>query len=72
MVYGSPLVTASNGSRGGLSPREREVLSHLLAGHENKVIGSHLGTSEATVKIHFENLLRKIRMENRMQAAVRG
>lgn len=54
----------------GLSPREREVLSHLLAGHSNKVIARHLGTSEATVKIHLKNLLRKIRVGNRTQAAV--
>jgi two-component system, NarL family, nitrate/nitrite response regulator NarL len=58
----------SDGNR--LSPREREVLSHLLAGHANKVIARHLGTSEATVKVHLKNLLRKINVDNRTQAAI--
>jgi DNA-binding NarL/FixJ family response regulator len=57
-----------DGSR--LSPREREVLSHLLAGNPNKVIARHLGTAEATVKVHLKNLLRKINVDNRTQAAV--
>ena len=58
----------SDGNR--LSPREREVLSHLLAGHANKVIARQLGTSEATVKVHLKNLLRKIKVGNRTQAAI--
>lgn len=64
-----PASAAWDGGR-RLSPREREVLSHLLAGHSNKVIARHLGTSEATVKIHLKNLLRKIKVGNRTQAAV--
>lgn len=55
---------------GRLSPREREVLSYLLGGHANKVIARRLGTSEATVKVHLKNLLRKIKMDNRTQAAI--
>ena len=53
-----------------LSPREREVVSHLLAGHANKVIARHLGMAEATVKVHLKNLLRKIKVDNRTQAAI--
>jgi two-component system nitrate/nitrite response regulator NarL len=58
----------SDGDR--LSPREREVLAHLVAGHSNKVIARHLGTAEATVKVHLKSLLRKIQVENRTQAAI--
>jgi len=58
----------SDGSR--LSAREREVLSHLLAGHANKVIARHLGTTEAAVKVHLKNLLRKINVDDRTQAAI--
>jgi len=58
----------SGGDR--LSPREREVLAHLLEGHANKLIARHLGITEATVKAHLKNLLHKIRADNRTQAAV--
>jgi two-component system nitrate/nitrite response regulator NarL len=53
-----------------LSPREREVLSHLVDGHSNKAIGRLLGMTEATVKVHLKSVLRKIRVENRTQAAI--
>ena len=53
-----------------LSPREREVLSHVVEGHPNKVIAWRLGMSEATAKVHLQNLMRKIRVENRTQAAI--
>lgn len=58
----------SDGNR--LSPREREMLSHLLAGHANKVIAQQLGTSEVAVTVHLRNLLRKIKVDNRTQAAI--
>jgi DNA-binding CsgD family transcriptional regulator len=53
-----------------LSPREREVLSQLVEGHPNKIIAWRLGLSEATAKIHVKNLMRKIRVDNRTQAAI--
>jgi two-component system, NarL family, nitrate/nitrite response regulator NarL len=53
-----------------LSPREKEILSHLLAGHSNKLIARELGITEATVKVHLKSVLRKIRVENRTQAAI--
>jgi two-component system nitrate/nitrite response regulator NarL len=53
-----------------LSPREREILSHLVDGHSNKGIARILGITEATVKVHLKSLLRKIRVENRTQAAI--
>ena len=53
-----------------LSPREREMLSHLVAGHSNKAIARRLEIAEATVKVHLKSVLRKIRVENRTQAAI--
>jgi two-component system, NarL family, nitrate/nitrite response regulator NarL len=53
-----------------LSPREREVLLKLVEGHSNKVIARHLGMTEATVKVHLKSVLRKIRVDNRTQAAI--
>ena len=58
----------SDGDR--LSPREREVLAHLLEGHANKVIARLLGMAEATVKVQIMNLLRKIKVDNRTQAVI--
>jgi two-component system, NarL family, nitrate/nitrite response regulator NarL len=55
-----------------LSPREREMLTHLGAGHSNKVIARRLDIAEATVKVHLKSVLRKIRVENRTQAAIWG
>jgi two-component system nitrate/nitrite response regulator NarL len=53
-----------------LSPREREMLNHLVVGHSNKAIARRLDIAEATVKVHLKSVLRKIRVENRTQAAI--
>jgi two-component system nitrate/nitrite response regulator NarL len=53
-----------------LSPREKEILSRLVAGDSNKVIARHLDIAEATVKVHLKSVLRKIGVENRTQAAI--
>jgi two-component system, NarL family, nitrate/nitrite response regulator NarL len=53
-----------------LSLQEKEMLSHVLEGHPNKVIARHLGVTEAAAKVHLESLLRKIKVDNRTQAAI--
>jgi two-component system nitrate/nitrite response regulator NarL len=53
-----------------LSPRERDVLLQVVEGHVNKAIALHLGITEARVKAHLKNLLRKIKVENRTQATI--
>jgi two-component system nitrate/nitrite response regulator NarL len=52
-----------------LSTRERETLVLLAEGCSNKLIGRRLGIAEATVKIHVQNLLRKLGLESRVHAA---
>lgn len=52
-----------------LSPREREVLELLTKGETNKEIAVSLGISENTVKNHLKNILEKLHLENRVQAA---
>lgn len=44
-----------------LSPREREVLRHVVAGRLNKQIASAIGTSERTVKAHRAKVMEKMR-----------
>jgi DNA-binding CsgD family transcriptional regulator len=53
-----------------LSPREHEILRHLVDGLPNKAIARALDITEATVKVHIKGLLRKMNMTNRTQAAV--
>ena len=57
--------------RGGhLTPREREVLALLARGRANKAIALDLGVSERTVKTHVSNILGKLNLTDRTQAAV--
>jgi FixJ family two-component response regulator len=44
-----------------LTPRERQVLNHVVAGRLNKQIASVLGISEVTVKEHRGHLMQKLR-----------
>jgi len=55
--------------RGGLSPRQQEVLEEALCGKPNKQIARELGVSEGTVKAHLSAAFRNLGVHNRMQAA---
>lgn len=52
-----------------LTNRELEVLKLIVAGKSNKDIGNELSISEATVKTHINNLLSKLGVSDRTQAA---
>ena len=43
-----------------LTPREREVLEHVVAGKLNKEIAGELGTVEQTVKVHRARIMEKM------------
>ncbi len=53
-----------------LSNREHAILMHLTLGASNKHIARELNITEATVKVHVKGVLRKIRVNNRTQAAM--
>jgi DNA-binding NarL/FixJ family response regulator len=55
-----------------LSPREKSILRCLIAGDSNKSIARKIDIAEATVKVHVKAILRKIRVQNRTQAAIWG
>ena len=54
----------------GLTPRESQVLSHVAFGLSNDEIARSLQISVETVKEHVQNLLRKLAVRDRTQAAV--
>jgi two-component system nitrate/nitrite response regulator NarL len=66
------LVAAEERIAPHLSPRERAILSYLIEGNSNKCIARKIDIAEATVKVHVKAILRKIRVQNRTQAAIWG
>lgn len=60
---------SETGSLQELTGREREVLQLLTQGKTNKEIASELGIAENTVKNHLRNILEKLHLQNRVQAA---
>ncbi|ACZ37682.1 response regulator [Sphaerobacter thermophilus] len=54
---------------GGLSPREVEVLELVALRLSNKEIAARLSISEHTVKNHLKNILAKLQLSSRRQAA---
>jgi two-component system nitrate/nitrite response regulator NarL len=53
-----------------LSPREREILTHIARGDSNKEIAQLLNLADSTVKIHVQNIFKKLNITSRVQAAV--
>jgi DNA-binding NarL/FixJ family response regulator len=56
-------------SAGVLSSREAEVLELMSDGLQNKIIAAKMDLSEHTVKVHVHNVIRKLKVHNRTQAA---
>lgn len=53
-----------------LTPREREILYWIVQGASNKIIARELDITESTVKVHVQNILRKLELSSRVQAAI--
>jgi len=47
-----------------LTPREREVMAHMISGQLNKQIAYDLGASERTIKAHRANLMDKLGLQS--------
>jgi DNA-binding CsgD family transcriptional regulator len=52
-----------------LTERELQILGWLAEGHSNRQIAERLVISEHTVRAHLRNLMRKLGVNNRAQAA---
>ena len=55
-----------------LSPREIEILKLLATGITNKEISNQLVITEGTVKNHVSNILRKMNVQDRLQAVLKA
>jgi DNA-binding NarL/FixJ family response regulator len=60
----------SSSPHADLTNREMQVLRHVSMGLSNREIGKSLGISVETVKEHVQNILRKLNVNDRTQAAV--
>ncbi|HKT05457.1 MAG TPA: response regulator transcription factor [Rugosimonospora sp.] len=54
----------------GVTPREREILDLLCAGHSNAAIARSLTLTEKTVKNHLNHIFAKLHASNRTEAAM--
>jgi DNA-binding CsgD family transcriptional regulator len=70
-VESAEVVTVDERSadRLGLTPREAEVLALVAAGRTNRQIGEELYVSEKTASVHVSNILRKLGVSTRVEAA---
>ena len=64
-----PQSAAREGPLSRLTPREREVLDLLATGATNKTIATTLFITEKTASVHVSNLLAKLGVANRGEAA---
>lgn len=53
-----------------LTPREQEILTSIARGGSNKEIARQFDITESTVKIHVQNILKKLALSSRVQAAI--
>ncbi len=72
---GAPSLSAAGPGEGGrgapeLTPRQIEVLQHLLDGRSNREIGTAMHLSEETIKNHVTSILRLFDVQTRTQAVI--
>jgi DNA-binding CsgD family transcriptional regulator len=65
------LAASVTGGLGGLTPREREAMEHVVQGKRNAEIAKSLFITLATVKKHLDSAYRKLGAQNRAEAIAR-
>lgn len=69
-LRGSEQQKAEESAIQSLTSRELEVLKWLTKGISNKEIARKMDVTESTVKVHVQNVLRKLNLQSRVQAAL--
>ena len=69
-VRDQPRISDKAIERDRFSPRERDILACLARGESNKEIARALDLAESTVKIHVQNILKKLGVTSRVQVAL--
>jgi two-component system nitrate/nitrite response regulator NarL len=62
--------TPQDPEEAALTQREHEILEQIAEGLSNKLIARALDISPGTVKVHVKNILRKLHLNSRVEAAV--
>lgn len=70
MTGASSRARADNSPLDGLTEREHQILERVASGDSNKEIGTALHITEKTVKHHMTNILQKLQVRNRVEAAM--
>jgi two-component system, NarL family, response regulator LiaR len=63
-------VSGQRPSADALTTKELEVLTAIAHGKDNATIAADMGLSEKTVKTHVSNILSKLYVQDRTQAAI--
>lgn len=69
-VRNQPKADSAVLERDKFSPRERDIMASLALGESNKEIARKLDLAESTVKIHVQNIFKKLNMTSRVQVAL--
>jgi two-component system nitrate/nitrite response regulator NarL len=70
MQFRNGMNPAASAEKEKLTPRERETMVCVARGESNKEIARNLNVAESTVKIHVQNILKKLSLSSRVQIAV--
>ncbi|MDR2187709.1 MAG: response regulator transcription factor [Azonexus sp.] len=66
----TPYMAVPPAERNRFSSRERDILAALARGESNREIAHRLELAESTVKIHVQNIFKKLNMNSRVQVAL--
>jgi len=69
-VRTAPRIDTMLAERDRFSPRERDIMASLALGESNKEIARKLNLAESTVKIHVQNIFKKLNITSRVQVAL--